>query len=367
MVTEMAQTDPYGALAERHGCGSSQRYRRILEFLMTPLQARLVEQLPRDPAELAANEGLPVESVHAELDELFIKGVVFPRDFYTREGYRFARHIMQLHDASESLWGLESLYSEEQKTQLWTLWWDFVTQEWDPARMPELAKMRKPPIRIVPAYKAIKDIPGILPHEDMSQMVDAAGLISVVSCSCRKRQEAVGEPCGKSHDMNCIQFNRAAQYTEGRGHGKMLSKDEALRLIEESEDHGLVHQWPNADVMTTNTLCSCCDDCCIFLLPMKQYEVPWTSYYAKSRFEAQNDLNLCDGCQDCVERCQFDAITMERVAGHKKLKAIVEAEKCMGCGVCVLVCEPESLKMAVVRPPEHIPHLAHAGAGHSHA
>ncbi|MCC6382811.1 MAG: 4Fe-4S binding protein, partial [Dehalococcoidia bacterium] len=63
----------------------------------------------------------------------------------------------------------------------------------------------------------------------------------------------------------------------------------------------------------------------------------------------------------------FDALAMEKVAGHRRLKATVDAEKCMGCGVCVLVCEPESLKMAIVRPVEHIPQVAHAGAGHSHA
>ena len=363
----MAGTNAYDALAERHGCGGSERYRRILEFLMTPRQAQLVQQLPMPPEELAQKEELPLETVTADLDELFLKGVVFPRNFETRETYRFARNVMQLHDASESLWGLDSLYSEQQKQDLWRLWWDFVTEEWDPRRMPELAKLPAPPIRIVPAYKAIKDIPGILPYEDMSAMVASASSISVVSCSCRKRQEAVGEPCSHSHDMNCIQFNRAAQYTKSRGHGRMLSQAEALRLIEEAEDDGLVHQWPNSDAMTTNTLCSCCDDCCIFLLPMKQYGVPWTAFYAKSRFEVENDLEICDGCQDCIERCQFDALTMEKVPGHKKLKAIVDAEKCMGCGVCVLVCEPESLKMALVRPPEHIPQLAHAGEGHSHA
>jgi Pyruvate/2-oxoacid:ferredoxin oxidoreductase delta subunit len=363
----MPESDAYETLAARHGFGGSERYRRILKFVMSPRQARLAEQLPIPLDELATKEGLPLETVEAELDELFKKGVVFPRNFYTRETYRFARDVMQLHDATESLWGIEGFYTEEQKRELWGLWWDFLQEEWDPRRMPQLAKTPAPPLRIVPAYKAIKDIDGVLPYENMHAMVDAASLISVVSCSCRKRKESLGEPCAHSHDMNCIQFNRAAQYVEGRGHGKMLSKDEVLRLIEETEDHGLVHQWPNADVMTTNTLCSCCDDCCVFFLPMREYGVPWTTVYAKSRFEARNDLDACDGCQDCIERCQFDALTMEKVGGYKKLKAIVDAEKCMGCGVCVLVCEPESLKMEIVRPPEHIPQLAHAGEGHSHA
>ena len=363
----MSESDVYTALAERHGFGTSERYRRILEFVMSPRQARLAALLPMEPEELAAKEGVPVETVNADLKELFKKGVVFPKNFYTLETFRFARHVTQLHDATESLWGIEGIYTDEQKLQLWSLWWDFVRNEWEPQRMPQLAASPRPPLRIIPAYKAIKDIPGVLPYEDMSAIFEGAGLISVVSCSCRKRKEAFGDPCLRSHDMNCIQFNRSAEYTDGRGHGHLLSKEEALRMIEETEDDGLVHQWPNAALMSTNTLCNCCNCCCMNLLPMTEYQVPWTSYYAKSRFEAGNDVAACTGCQDCIDRCQFDALSMQKVAGQKKLKASVDAEKCMGCGVCVLVCEPESLTMRLVRPPEHIPQLNREPAGtHSH-
>jgi Pyruvate/2-oxoacid:ferredoxin oxidoreductase delta subunit len=57
----------------------------------------------------------------------------------------------------------------------------------------------------------------------------------------------------------------------------------------------------------------------------------------------------------CIDRCQFDAITMTPVPGSKKLKAQIDAEKCWGCGVCVLKCAPESISMKLVRPLEHIP------------
>jgi len=120
-------------------------------------------------------------------------------------------------------------------------------------------------------------------------------------------------------------------------------------------------------IMSTNTLCNCCTCCCMNLLPMSEYKVPWVSYYAKSRFEAGNDVEACTGCQDCIERCQFDALSMQKLPGHKRMKAAVDAEKCMGCGVCVLVCEPQSLRMSLVRPVEHIPQLAREPQGaHSH-
>lgn len=351
----MTDNEVYTALAARHGYGASARYRRILEFLMSPRQARLAVSLPMPPEELAAQEGLPLETVKADLEELYKKGVIFPRNFQTHEYFRFARHLTQLHDASESLDGIHDVYTDDEKVQLWTLWEDFCRSEWDPDRMPRMSGLKTAPVRVIPAWKAIKDIPGVLPFENMKAIIDEAPSIAVVSCSCRKRRGVTGNPCEYSHDMNCIQFGRSAEYVDNRGHGHTLTKDEAWNLIEEMEDDGLVHTWPNVSIMGTNTLCSCCVDCCMNLLPMARYEVPWTQYFARSRFEATNDVNVCDGCQDCIERCQFDALSMEKIDGHKKFKATVNPEICMGCGVCVLVCEPKSLTMALVRPPEHIP------------
>jgi heterodisulfide reductase subunit A len=67
------------------------------------------------------------------------------------------------------------------------------------------------------------------------------------------------------------------------------------------------------------------------------------------------DLEACDGCQDCVERCQFDAVTMAKVEGSRKLKASIIEDNCFGCGSCVVGCEPGALKMKVVQSPEFIP------------
>ena len=131
-------------------------------------------------------------------------------------------------------------------------------------------------------------------------------------------------------------------------------------LIDAAEEDGLVHEMPNSTRMTTNVMCSCCRDCCVIWVPMDEHGVHISKRWAKSRFEARVDWDLCHGCQDCVERCQFDAIEMVKPEGSKKYKAIVDPERCWGCGVCVLACAPEALSVAIVRPPEHIPEAAPA-------
>jgi ferredoxin len=320
----------------------------------------LAIRLPKPPAELAQEVGLDLATTNRLLDGMYAKGLLFPRNFQTHETFRYARNVGQLHDASESLWNI-NVYTDDQKSELWRLWEDWVRNEWEPERVPKLKDAPAPTQRIVPAYKAILDSPEILPYEDIRQMVKAAKEIAVVSCSCRKRKEIVVKPCDKSHDMNCIQFNRSAEYAISRGHGKKLSLDEALALVDEIEDDGLVHCWSNSDTMTINVFCSCCADCCMNFLPMLEMGVPVTKVYAKSRYEAQSNEAQCNGCQKCVDRCNFDAISMDKVPGYKKLKAVIDPELCMGCGVCVLACEPKSLKMALVRPKEHIPSATKAG------
>ena len=46
---------------------------------------------------------------------------------------------------------------------------------------------------------------------------------------------------------------------------------------------------------------------------------------------------------------------MVKTENSKKMKAQVIEEKCMGCRVCVVVCESKALTFELVRSPEHIP------------
>jgi Pyruvate/2-oxoacid:ferredoxin oxidoreductase delta subunit len=45
----------------------------------------------------------------------------------------------------------------------------------------------------------------------------------------------------------------------------------------------------------------------------------------------------------------FDAIEMKKHASEKKLKAAVDLEKCFGCGLCAVLCEPSAVTMKLAR------------------
>ncbi|UCD58270.1 MAG: winged helix-turn-helix transcriptional regulator, partial [Candidatus Hydrogenedentota bacterium] len=197
----MSDVDAYTLLAEKHGYRDSPRYRRVLEYLLTPQQARLAVELPMPPEELAQKVGMDVAAVTKELDDLYDKGVIFPKNFQTREHYRFARSIMQLHDATQSALSLDPVKDHA----LYELWEEACNVDWYPDVAAAFAQAEKPMSRVIPAYQAIKDIPGVLPHENMREILQAQELIAICSCSCRKRAESMGNKCERSHDKNCFQ------------------------------------------------------------------------------------------------------------------------------------------------------------------
>jgi len=358
----MINNDDYEALAERLGFPGSARLSAIFQMLMTPEQAKLVAALPGGVAEVAAKTGVPDEEARKGLDALYYKGVVFPRsDFENRDYYRFARHIIQLHDATLA----DPALDPQKDHDYFQLWHDFCIEEGYP-RMAGLFKAAATRItRVIPYYNAIKGLPGILPAEDFHAILEAQDLIAVVPCSCRSRTSAVGEQCkltAEAENWHCLQFGRGAEYVLSRGTGRKLTAAEAIELSDAVEKEGLVHRWANnANMSDVNTSCQCCRDCCEEWVAMDQGGVPVSVWWEKSRYQAYiPEADLCNGCQACVDACQFDAIQMVDSETGGGLTAAIDPESCFGCGACVVRCGPEAIKMKAVRPPEFIPGAAGA-------
>ena len=341
--------DAYERLAKKHGYQNSERYRRILELLMTPVQAEVADARPGPFEEVAAKTGLSIQEVEGKIDALFRKGVVISKDFYTMEGARFCPDAMRLHDATESSRLAWDLYGDK-TPELWRLWEDFCQNEYY-AELARIADhMEVPPTRIVPVYRAIQDIPGISPYDDVREILKAATLIAVVPCSCRSQAEKTDVIVEA-----CIQLGRNAEYAIARGSGRQIDYAEALEIVDKADDDGAIHRTTNWQSLSWGLLSSCTKDACLILTPLFQYGVPIDKRVEKSRFEAFVNEQLCNGCEVCVARCQFDAIDMVQSPDSKGLKAVVDPEKCWGCGSCVITCEPEALALHLVRPLEYIP------------
>ena len=342
--------DAFATLCERLNYPQSKYLRSILEYLMTPEQAALCVEMPCTLEELSAKVGKPLEEVTRTVDWLFRKGVVIPKDWETMENPRFVRSVNVFHDSTLASLRLDPIKHPE----LGQLWQEFYEKEWADDLAKEWRDDEVPRHRIIPSYKAILNSPEILPYEDAREIIKSASHRAVVSCTCKKRKASVGKSCKKSNNgVTCVQLGRAAQYAVTRGTGVSLTIDEAMELLDEIEEDGLIHLWVNSDTMSLPVMCNCCNDCCLILNTTLRKKVPPTKVYAKSRYEARVDPEICDGDKICLQRCPFGAIRMQDVAGESK--AFVNQEKCMGCGVCVVSCPTGAMKFDLVRPKEHIP------------
>lgn len=214
--------------------------------------------------------------------------------------------------------------------------------------------------RVLPKWRAIKDIPGIMPAENLKEI--CKGKLSTSRCMCRqfwpKRIPSMYD--GSYPDEgHCLHFgNMADYYVNEMKLGKYLTPEEAFKLMDELADKPIVHLVSND--RTTGFICQCCDDACMLLGTMNRAEkigaFKLEDGLSPSRFIAVLDKQKCSGCTSainsyCLSKCQFHALSWSEEEG----KIILDPAKCYGCGTCAVVCPQKALTMKLVRPPEHIP------------
>ncbi|MBI5589759.1 MAG: 4Fe-4S binding protein [Deltaproteobacteria bacterium] len=209
-------------------------------------------------------------------------------------------------------------------------------------------------IRVIPVNKNL-DIAGevVLPSQSVAEIIEKFDEIAVGHCFCRQRRALLGEPCATDAPLeNCFTFGKSARHTASQGFARMITKEEAFRIMHEAEAAGLVHKafHPNSNVAKPETsICNCCKDCCDTLRTWREGVFPLVnSTFHLSRI----DRETCTGCGTCVDRCPTEAIRLDDAG-----KAVRDAAACFGCGVCARFCPEdaialeEGLRKVFILPP----------------
>ncbi len=342
----MSEKDVYTQLAEKLGAPASKRFLAVLDAMLSPEEAKICLELfePATCPELAARLNIDEKSLSGKLAGLVDRGII------TRGETQFGFHTTLVafhHDIIADTGVHRGPHAPSQKVK--DLWADFFRNEWAYFYFLDKAikgkEAGRPGPMPTPSITAI-EMSGItadqlLPQEDWRETLKKAKKIHGAPCGCR-----IGwGTCDHPVDDVCMEPDspRMAYYAKQPDRlVRELTLEQALDVVRKAEASGLVHFGK----------CWCCVHDCEFLWVMAR-EGRFDLVTA-NRFAAVVNRELCAGCQDCVERCPFNAVEMRKELGGKKLKASINAEACKGCGVCVVGCKQKAIRYEIVRPPEYL-------------
>lgn len=293
---------------------------RILQRLFSPDEAALATHLtllPEDARVVARRAKLPVDEVAQRLVKMEEKGLLFSK--HSRSGsapkYQAAPFVVGIWEFQVSRLTPDLVRDfEEYLPHLWQTW------------------EKTPQLRTIPIGESIDTEMKILPYEQAEAIVSSQDLIVVAPCICRQERQLSGEGCGKPLET-CLSFGSGAAFFQRNGLGRPINQEEALAILRQANEAGLVLQPGNSK--QSGFICCCCGDCCAALRSLKQHPQP-TSVLS-SAFFAKVDKELCINCGVCETRCQMEALDFNDSA------PVVNLDRCIGCGLCVPTCPSEAI------------------------
>jgi electron transport complex protein RnfB len=197
-----------------------------------------------------------------------------------------------------------------------------------------------PQMRTIPIQKSITPKHHIGSYDEIRKIIEQnSGPIVILECVCRAGTEKQGQPCKQtSRKETCMALGEVAKSVAESGKlGRVISKEEAIDILQKNQDDGLVLQPSNT--LAPEAICSCCGCCCGLLKIQKMIPNP-VSHWATNFFAVVNP-ELCTGCGECEARCQVAAMKMD----DEKKAAAVDLTRCLGCGLCVESCPENAIEL----------------------
>ena len=294
---------------------------RILKRLFSPEEAEIAQALTmflEPAATIAARTDMSEETLAPVLRDMARKGLIV----------HSARKGVDLYMAAQFVVGIWEYHVKSLDEDLIK-----DVNEYIPTLVQAMVKNKTQQLRVIPLDKKLTADPNIMPYEDAETIIRQQSKIVVAPCICRKEHTMVGKGCDKPSE-NCLIFGGGAYYYEENGLGREITQDEALDILKEGVEAGLVLQPGNA--RKPLNICLCCDCCCQILKNIKAFPNP--AQIVNSSYFAQVDPDQCTACGTCEEYCPMDAIAVEDIAQ-------IDLQRCIGCGVCAAFCEDEAIAL----------------------
>jgi len=207
--------------------------------------------------------------------------------------------------------------------------------------MNEMGASDVPGFKVLPIEETIEVETVLFPYYRLKESIQNARKIAVYDCVCRKEAKLTGEGCNYPIH-NCLSFGAAAEYYIENGVGREISPEEAIQIIEEADNAGLIHASVNSKHLSN--ICNCCPCCCASMKGITKKGLD-KHKFLNALFESIIDQDSCIGCGNCVDRCPVQAIILEDIAK-------VNRNTCLGCGLCASVCPEDAITLELRKDHE---------------
>jgi ferredoxin len=115
---------------------------------------------------------------------------------------------------------------------------------------------------------------------------------------------------------------------------RYITKDEAVKIIKECEETGLVHLSSNCSAI--EAICNCCSCCCGMLGSITRLKD--TSSHPVSNYYTTINADDCNACGVCEDRCPTKAINTSATIS-------IDSVLCIGCGLCASACPTDAIQL----------------------
>lgn len=211
------------------------------------------------------------------------------------------------------------------------------SRKWDPATIQQIKEFEDWKIAItIPVNVELQAEHKVLNLDEAISYLDEAKNIYKLDCICRTMMGNCDSPT-----ETCIAWDSAKKLLDTdiykNQNTRLINKAEAIETLKMSHESGLVHMayamWDDQ----VNRICSCCSCCCAVFSSVLEYSM--YPGLITSDTISMSDMDVCESCGTCVERCQFEA----RILLDDQL--MVNSDLCYGCGVCVSTCPTEAITL----------------------
>lgn len=303
---------------------------KILRYLFSEDDADMFLALSHSletPEAVASRLGKSVEDVAARLDDMAERGLLF----------RLKKETGAKYGAIPFVHGLFEFQVKTLDRELAEMVETYFGEGFETAMQAGAECFLRP----IPVHQSIDARHHVASYDDAVEILKSKPRIVVTDCICRKRTQVVEKGCGKPMEA-CFMFGSMGQYYLDRGIGREVSLEEAVTIMGQCREAGLVTQ--PATAQNPSGMCNCCGDCCGVLAALNKHPKPAELVIANHLAVIAEDD--CTGCEACLERCQMGALSM----GDAET-AQVNKDRCIGCGLCVVTCPVEAIQL-VPKPEE---------------